>query len=105
ALTDQRFEAVLGNRVLDEWTHTVQLVGRQCESGDLLVDRAQLPMPHVGDLVVLATTGAYGYTLANNYNGALKPAIVFLQDGEARLVAWRDTYEDLLATHGPALEG
>ncbi|MHA3724958.1 diaminopimelate decarboxylase [Leucobacter sp. HY1910] len=104
ALTDQRFEAVLGNRALDAWTNTVQLVGRQCESGDLLVDRARLPMPHVGDLVVLATTGAYGYTLANNYNGALKPAIVFVQDGKARLVARRETYDDLLATHAPALE-
>lgn len=105
ALTDQRFEAVLANRVLEPWTETVQLVGRQCESGDLLVDGAPLPAPAVGDLVVLATTGAYGYTLANNYNGALKPAIVFVKDGAARLVARRETYDDLLATHAPALEG
>ncbi|WP_017793600.1 diaminopimelate decarboxylase [Leucobacter salsicius] len=104
ALTDQRFEAVLANRVLDPWTETVQLVGRQCESGDLLVDRAPLPAPEVGDLVVLATTGAYGYTLANNYNGALKPAIVFVKDGAARLVARRETYDDLLATHVPAID-
>lgn len=104
ALTNQRFETVLANRMLEPWTETVQLVGRQCESGDLLVDRAPLPEPAVGDLVVLATTGAYGYTLANNYNGALKPAIVFVKDGAARLVARRETYEDLLATHAPALE-
>ena len=105
ALTDQRFETMLANRMLEPWTETVQLVGRQCESGDLLVDRAPLPAPAVGDLVVLATTGAYGYTLANNYNGALKPAIVFVKDGAARLVARRETYDDLLATHAPALEG
>ncbi|MBK0418951.1 diaminopimelate decarboxylase [Leucobacter sp. CSA1] len=105
ALTGQRFEAVLGNRVLDPWTETAQLVGRQCESGDLLVDRAQLPEARVGDIAVVATTGAYGYTLANNYNGALKPAIVFVAEGEARLVARRETYDDLLATHLPAIEG
>ncbi|SDQ27805.1 diaminopimelate decarboxylase [Leucobacter chromiiresistens] len=104
ALTGQRFESLLGNRALDPWTETAQLVGRQCESGDLLVDRAPLPEARVGDLAVVATTGAYGYTLANNYNGALKPAIVFVRDGEARLVARRETYEELLALHAPALE-
>lgn len=104
ALTDQRFEALIANRVLEPWTETVQLVGRQCESGDLLVDKAPLPAPAVGDLVVLATTGAYGYTLANNYNGALKPAIVFVQGGASRLVARRETYDDLLATHAPAIQ-
>lgn len=105
ALTGQRFEAVLPNRMLDPWTETVQLVGRQCESGDLLVDQAPLPAAQVGDLALVATTGAYGYTLANNYNGALKPAIVFVRDGEARLVARRETYEEFMALHAPVLEG
>lgn len=103
ALTNQRFEVLLGNRPTEPWTGTAQLVGRQCESGDLLVDQAPLPEARVGDLAVLATTGAYGYTLANNYNGALKPAIVFVADGQARVVARRETYEDLLALHAPAL--
>ena len=105
ALTGQRFEALLAERVLEPWTETVQLVGRQCESGDLIVDDAPLPAARVGDLAVVATTGAYGYTLANNYNGALKPAVVFVQDGDARVVARRETYEDLLRTHAPAIEG
>lgn len=104
ALTDQRFEAVLANRVTEPWEENVQLVGRQCESGDLLVDGAELPAARVGDLVVLATTGAYSYTLANNYNGALRPAIVFVADGDARVVARRETYEDLLRLHAPAIE-
>ena len=56
-----------------------------------------------GDLVVMATTGAYSYTMSNNYNGALKPAVVFVADGEARLVARRERYEDLLDLHSPAL--
>ena len=104
ALTGQRFEALLGNRALDPWDETSQLVGRQCESGDLLVDRAPLPHAEVGDIAVVATTGAYGYTMANNYNGALKPAIVFVRDGASRLVARRESYEELLALHAPALE-
>ncbi|MFV0434806.1 MAG: diaminopimelate decarboxylase [Leucobacter sp.] len=104
ALMGQRYEALLANRAAEPWAETAQLVGRQCESGDLLVDRAPLPAAKVGDLVVTATTGAYGYTLANNYNGALKPAIVFVADGRARLVARRETYDELLALHAPALQ-
>lgn len=103
ALTGQRYEAVLANRLDEPWTEDVQLVGRQCESGDLLVDGAPMPAAEPGDLVVLAATGAYSYTMSNNYNGALKPAIVFVSDGAARLVARRETYEDLLALHAPAL--
>jgi diaminopimelate decarboxylase len=104
ALTGQRFEAILANRVTAAWTETAQVVGRQCESGDLLVDRAPLPPAEVGDLLVLAATGAYGYTMANNYNGALKPAVVFVADGDSRLVVRRESYEDLLALHEPIHE-
>lgn len=103
ALTGQRFEAVLANRLSEPWDEAVQLVGRQCESGDLLVDEAPMPAAEVGDTVVLATTGAYGYTMANNYNGALKPAVVFVRDGRSRLAVRRETYEDLLACHAPAI--
>ena len=102
ALTQQRCEAVAADRMREPATESVQLVGRQCESGDLLVDGATLPAPRVGDLVVMPVTGAYGYTLANNYNGALKPAVVFVGDGASRLVVRRETYDDLLATHEPA---
>jgi diaminopimelate decarboxylase len=103
ALTQQRYEAVLANRLREPWTETVQLVGRQCESGDLLVESAPMPPAEPGDLVVMPATGAYAYTLSNNYNGALRPAIVFVADGEARLVARRENYEDLLALHEPEL--
>ncbi|MGO3147383.1 MAG: diaminopimelate decarboxylase [Leucobacter sp.] len=99
ALTQQRYEAILANRLDEPWTESVQLVGRQCESGDLLVDDAPMPAPRVGDIVAMPVTGAYAYTMSNNYNGALKPAIVFVQGGEARLVTRRETYDDLLATH------
>ncbi|MFC7764769.1 diaminopimelate decarboxylase family protein [Leucobacter soli] len=104
ALTGQRYEAVLANRMTEPWDEEVQIVGRQCESGDLLVEDARMPAPAVDDLVALATTGAYSYSMTNNYNGALRPAIVFVQEGEARLVARRETYEDLLRLHEPVQE-
>lgn len=104
ALTQQRYEAVLANRLDEEWTESVQLVGRQCESGDLLVDGAGMPAPRVDDLVVLCATGAYAYSMSNNYNGALRPAVVFVRDGLSRLIARRETYDDLLATQAPAIE-
>ena len=103
ALTNDRFTATIAERVTEEPTTTAQLVGRQCESGDLLVDRALLPAPKRGDTIVLASTGAYGYTFVNNYNGALHAPVVFCRDGEARLAVARQTFDGLLAPHSPAL--
>jgi diaminopimelate decarboxylase len=103
ALTGQGFEAALATRMTAEPDEITQLVGRQCESGDLLVAGLPLPALRVGDLIAMPVTGAYTYTLANNYNGALRPPIVFCRDGEARLVAERETHEHVLALHRPAL--
>jgi diaminopimelate decarboxylase len=104
ALTGQGFEAALATRMTAEPDEVTQLVGRQCESGDLLVANLPLPGPEVGDLIAMPVTGAYTYTMANNYNGALKPPIVFCRDGQARLVAERETHEHVLALHRPALD-
>lgn len=103
ALTDDRFTAVIADRVTAEPDTTAQLVGRQCESGDLLVDAAELHAPSPGDTVVIASTGAYGYTFVNNYNGALHPPIVFCRAGEPFLATRRQSYDELLAPHTPAL--
>ncbi|UNB55314.1 diaminopimelate decarboxylase [Mycolicibacterium sp. YH-1] len=99
ALTDQRYEAIVANRMLDRFDVQADVVGRQCESGDLLVGDAMLNNPRRDDILAILATGAYSYTFANNYNGALKPAIVFCRDGDARLVTRRETYEDLARTH------
>jgi diaminopimelate decarboxylase len=104
ALTGQPFEAVLATRMRATPDEVVDLVGRQCESGDRLVAGLGLPDPAVGDLVAMPVTGAYTYTLANNYNGALRPPIVFCRDGRARLAAERETHEHVLALHRPALD-
>jgi diaminopimelate decarboxylase len=104
ALTGQGFEAAIATRMTTPPDETVQLVGRQCESGDLLVPDLPLPGPTPGDLIAMPVTGAYTYTLANNYNGALRPPIVFCRDGQARLMAERETHEHVLALHRPALD-
>jgi diaminopimelate decarboxylase len=77
------------------------LVGQHCESGDVVCRDAELAGPRVGDLVAVPVTGAYCYSLANNYNGALRPPVVMCRDGEARAVVRRERYEDLLARDVP----
>jgi diaminopimelate decarboxylase len=96
ALFGQRFEAALADRV-DAGGETVTVVGRHCESGDVLVDGVRLPAPRVGDLLGVPATGAYCFTMANNYNGTRRIPVVFASDGAARLVVRRETWADLLA--------
>ena len=74
-----------------------RLAGKHCESGDVIVDDVLLDDPRVGDLIVTPATGAYGYSMANNYNGIPRAPVVFVADGDARAVVRRETYEDLLA--------
>jgi diaminopimelate decarboxylase len=73
------------------------LVGHHCESGDVLARGVELATPAVGDLLVMPVTGAYCYSLQNNYNGARKPPVVLCRDGAARLVVRRESMNDLLA--------
>jgi diaminopimelate decarboxylase len=76
---------------------TVDLVGHHCESGDVLVADALLPRASVDDFVVVPVTGAYTYTMSNNYNAAFRPPIVFCKEGQTRLGVRRETLDDLLA--------
>ena len=71
------------------------VVGKHCESGDVLVRDAPLPDPRPGDVVVTPATGAYVYALANNYNGQPRPPVVFCSGGRSRVVVRRETYEEL----------
>ena len=89
-----RFDAVLADRP-SGGGQPVELVGRQCESGDLFASDLPLEDPEPGDVIAMPMTGAYTYTLWNNYNGALRPPVVFVADGEPRLVVRRETYEEL----------
>jgi diaminopimelate decarboxylase len=96
SLYDQPFTPFVVGR-WDGEPATVELVGRHCESGDVLVHGAQLIDAHLGDLVVVPVTGAYCFTMGNNYNGALRPPVVLCRDGQARLAVRRETYAELMA--------
>jgi diaminopimelate decarboxylase len=74
-----------------------RLAGKHCESSDVIVDDVLLDDPRVGDVVVTPATGAYGFAMANNYNGVPRAPVVFAKDGDARVVVRRETLEDLVA--------
>jgi diaminopimelate decarboxylase len=90
------YEAFDLGRPLADRPQSVRLVGKHCESGDVLIDEAHLPAATgVGDLVATPVTGAYGYSMASNYNRVPRPAVVFVRDGSAREVLRRETVDDL----------
>lgn len=96
-LYDAKYEAIIANRAGDPAERVVTVAGSHCESGDILIRDVALADPQVGDILLTPATGAYGHSLANNYNGMPRPPVVFCEDGEARIVVRRETYEDLLA--------
>lgn len=93
-LYDAPYQADLVDRVGAAGTPCT-VVGKHCESGDVLIRETALHEPKVGDVLVTPVTGAYVYAMANNYNGVPRPPVVFCKDGEARLVVRRETFEDL----------
>jgi diaminopimelate decarboxylase len=95
ALYDTRFEPVALTAAGP--LETIELVGRHCETGDVLVRGARLPALRPGDLVAMPVTGAYCYPMLSNYNGALRPPVVFCSAGRASVRVRRETYADLVA--------
>ncbi len=73
------------------------LAGKHCESGDVIVRDALLDDPRPGDVIVTPTTGAYGYAMANNYNGVPRAPVIFCRDGDARIVVRRESLDELTA--------
>lgn len=93
------YETFLPRAADAERSKAIRLVGKHCESGDLLVREGRLPSDvAVGDIVATPVTGAYGHSMGSNYNKVLRPAVVFVENGDARLVVRRETYDDLLTT-------
>jgi diaminopimelate decarboxylase len=88
------YSAALAGR-MDGAGGVCTVVGKHCESGDVLVRDVRLPDPRPGDVLVTPVTGAYGHAMANNYNGVPRPPVIFCSGGDARLVVRRETYEDL----------
>jgi len=96
-LYGSRYEAIVANRAGEVPDTLATVAGMHCESGDILINDAMLAAPAVGDILVTPATGAYGYAMASNYNGAPRPAVVFCRDGDARLVVRRESWDDLTA--------
>ena len=96
SLYGQRFTPMVVGR-WDEPEVLADLVGRHCESGDIVTPEVMLRGPQIGDLVVVPVTGAYCFTMCNNYNGALRPPVLYCRDGAARLGVRRETHDELVS--------
>ena len=97
AMYDSQYRALAAERIRAPAERTVTIAGKFCESGDVLVRDAQLPDLQSGELIAMPAAGAYQLAMESNYNLALRPAVVLVRDGEARLARRRQTFEDLLA--------
>ena len=97
ALYGARYSVALANRPEAKSAAPVTIAGKYCESGDLLIENAELPPLAAGDVLALPAAGAYCLAMASNYNMAPRPAVILVLDGQARLIRRRETYDDLLA--------
>jgi diaminopimelate decarboxylase len=92
------YEVFLPRATTAQRDREIRLVGKHCESGDVIVWQGRVPSDlELGDILATPVTGAYGHSMGSNYNMVLRPPVVFVRDGEARLVVRRETYDDLMA--------
>ncbi|HZC30027.1 MAG TPA: diaminopimelate decarboxylase [Gaiellaceae bacterium] len=91
-----RYEALLADRADELPSGVYRVAGKHCESGDVLIEAAELPEPRAGDLLAVPATGAYTLALGSTYNGVPRPAVVLVENGETRLIRRRETVEELL---------
>jgi diaminopimelate decarboxylase len=96
AMYNARYTALLANRATEEPTGAYAVAGKHCESGDVLIERVELPEPRRGDILAVPVTGAYTLAMSSNYNAVPRPAAVLVDDGGARLIRRRETVDDML---------
>ena len=101
ALYEAQYETVLANNPRAELVEHVRVAGKYCESGDILSQNQALPATKPGDVLAMLDTGAYGYSMASNYNRNPRPAVVFAEKGTAQVVIKRETYDDLIHLDEP----
>ncbi len=94
-LYQAKYSAEIANNPDGRNKEVVTLVGKHCESGDILIKDIELPAIREGDIICFYTTGAYGYSMSNNYNRALKPSAVLVNNGKSDIIVNRQTYEQL----------
>jgi diaminopimelate decarboxylase len=105
ALYDAKYDAVIANKMSQSATSTYTIAGKLCESGDKLIKNINLPKAEPNDILATFCTGAYGYSMASNYNRLPRPAVVFVENGEHQLVVKRESYEDLVKLDLPLAIG
>ena len=91
ALYEAKYEAVIANKADKQATKEVSIAGKCCESGDMLIWDLKVPEIDHNDILAVFSTGAYGYSMASNYNRFRKPAVVFVENGQSKLVVKRET--------------
>ena len=97
ALYQAEYEAGVVNKLNDTDVREITLAGKLCESGDIIIEKGKLPKAtEIGDIVAVTTTGAYCYTMSSNYNRMMRPAVVFVKDGKAKVAVKRETLDELI---------
>jgi diaminopimelate decarboxylase len=96
ALYQAQYTAIIANKVLAPVEETVTLVGKYCESGDVLIKNLPVPRLDEGDVVAVFGTGAYNYSMASNYNRFPRPAMILVENGKAHMLVQRETYDTLI---------
>ncbi|MHA6251054.1 diaminopimelate decarboxylase [Oceanobacillus sp. CAU 1775] len=96
ALYEAKYDAIIANKAIEKAEDEVSIAGKCCESGDMLIWDLPLPKIEANDILAVFSTGAYGYSMASNYNRLAKPAVVFVENGIDKLVVKRETMEDII---------
>ncbi|MGL4773137.1 MAG: diaminopimelate decarboxylase [Clostridium sp.] len=96
SLYTAKYECFKVDEIIGDVEEKITLAGKCCESGDILIEDTVLPSVNTGDILAVPTTGAYGYSMSNNYNKNPRAAVVMVRNGQAKLVCKRETYEDIL---------
>ena len=96
ALYQSEYEAIVANKASEPRDTVITLAGKCCESGDLIGEGMQLQKAEPGDIIAVCATGAYNYSMSSNYNRIQKPAVVMVNNGEARVIVKRETLDDII---------
>ncbi|MDY4561461.1 MAG: diaminopimelate decarboxylase [Peptostreptococcus porci] len=96
ALYDAKYEVAIANKMDSSANYLATIVGKCCESGDIIAKDVYIQKPEINDIAVVSCTGAYHYSMASNYNQMTRPAVIFVRDGKDKVVIKRESLEDLL---------
>ncbi len=96
ALYKARYECIVANRVIYDAKEKVTISGKCCESGDILLNAIKIPSVLSGDVLAVMSTGAYGYSMSNNYNKIPRPAVIMVKDGKIKIICKRESYDDII---------